>query len=118
MKPEREFAPTHDIDWNPVDGPATGLSEQVLARDPDTGAATRMLRFAPGTDTTANGVQVHDFTEEVYILSGSLHDLSLGRTFGAGMYASRPPGMRHGPWRTDEGCVTFEVRYYARESTP
>jgi hypothetical protein len=118
MKPQREFARADDLDWTPVDGPATGLSERILARDPDTGAATRMLRFAPGTDTTANGVQVHDFTEEVYILSGSLHDLTLGETFGAGMYASRPPGMRHGPWRTDDGCVTFEVRYYARETTP
>jgi hypothetical protein len=27
------------------------------------------------------------------------------------MYACRPPGMKHGPYRTDEGCVTLEVRY-------
>jgi hypothetical protein len=115
MKPQREFFDVEEVGWTPVAGSATGLSERILAADPSSGAATRMLRFAPGTDTTPNGVQVHDFTEEVFILSGSLHDLSLRRTFTAGMYASRPPGMPHGPWRTEEGCVTFEVRYYARE---
>lgn len=72
-----------------------------------------MLRFEPGTDTTGNGVQTHDFWEEVYILEGSFVDLHLGQRFTAGMYACRPPGMRHGPWRSDEGCTTFEVRYAA-----
>ena len=43
-------------------------------------------RFAPGTDTTPNGEQEHDFFEEVYIVSGSLTDLRLGRTFSNGMY--------------------------------
>ncbi len=28
-----------------------------------------------------------------------------------GMYACRPPGMKHGPYRTETGCVTLEVRY-------
>jgi hypothetical protein len=115
VKPELEFTATDDIAWTPVEGPAAGLSERILARDPDTGAATRMLRFEPGTDTTLNGVQVHDFTEEVYILSGSLRDLSLGQTFRAGTYACRPPRLRHGPWRTTEGCVTVEVRSYSRK---
>ena len=72
-----------------------------------------MLRFAPGTDTTPNGVQVHDFWEEVYILEGSFTDLALGEAFTAGMYACRPPGMAHGPWVAPEGCVTFEARYRA-----
>ena len=38
-------------------------------------------------------------------------DLSLDRTFAAGDYACRPPGMVHGPWRTDAGCEMLEVRY-------
>jgi hypothetical protein len=38
-------------------------------------------------------------------------DLRLGETFTAGMFACRPPGMEHGPWVTEEGCQTFEVRY-------
>jgi hypothetical protein len=27
------------------------------------------------------------------------------------MYACRPPGMKHGPYRTEEGVTTLEVRY-------
>jgi ChrR Cupin-like domain len=89
------------------------LTERILSADPATGVASRILRFAPGTDTTPNGVQIHDFWEEVYILEGSLTDLELGETFTAGMYACRPPGMKHGPWTSDNGCLTFEVRYSA-----
>src|SRR5205085_2686169 len=87
-----------------------GLSERILARDAQSGVATRMLRFIPGADTSAFGVVVHDFWEEVYILEGSLHDLSLNQSFPAGTYACRPPGMKHGPWRAPEGCVTGSAR--------
>lgn len=110
-KAELEFFPVTDVGFTPCAGVVRGLSERVLAADPDCGVATRVLRFEPGTDTTPNGVQVHDFVEEVFIVEGSITDLNLGRTFTAGMYACRPPGMRHGPWRSQDGCVTFEVRY-------
>lgn len=110
-KPEFEFFPVTDILWTRCEGAAEGLDERVLARNPEAGTATRILRFAPGTDTSPNGVQRHDFWEEVYVLQGSLHDVTLNRTFTAGMFACRPPGMAHGPWTSDEGCVTFEVRY-------
>jgi hypothetical protein len=70
-------------------------SDRADPRRREAGVATRMLRFEPGTDTTPNGVQVHDFWEEVYILEASFTDLNLGKTFVAGMYACRPPGMPH-----------------------
>jgi hypothetical protein len=110
-KPEREFFPADNVNFTPCAGDVASLTERVLAADRDTGVASRILRFEPGTDTTPNGVQVHDFWEEVYILEGSLTDLRLNETFTAGMYACRPPGMAHGPWRSDGGCLTFEVRY-------
>jgi hypothetical protein len=113
-KPECEFFPTTDVSWTPVPGPVPGLRECILAQDPQTGVATRMLRFDPGTDTSPNGTLTHDFWEEVYILEGAIYDLVLGKNFTAGMYACRPPGMKHGPWRTEEGCTTFEVRYFVR----
>ncbi len=112
-KPEREFFPVSEVGWSPVPGGVAGLSERILALDPATGVATRVLRFQPGTDTSAIGPQAHPFWEEVYILEGALHDLTLNETFGRGTYACRPPGMPHGPWRAPEGCVTFEVRYPA-----
>ena len=88
-----------------------GLFERILASESVTGVATRLLRFDPGTNTSAAGVQVHDFWEEVYIVEGALHDLTLGQTFHTGDYACRPPGMPHGPWTAAQGCMTFEVRY-------
>jgi ChrR Cupin-like domain len=115
MKPELEFFPADSVEWTRVPGDAEGLYERILARA-DASVATRLLRFDPGTDTSPNGVQVHDFWEEVYILEGAIHDLTLGETFSAGMYACRPPGMRHGPWTAPEGALTFEVRY--RASSP
>jgi hypothetical protein len=112
VKIEREFFPVADVDWTPAQGGSVpGLYERVLAADPNTGVATRILRFDPGTSTESAGPQVHDFWEEVYILEGSLHDLTLGQTFRQGTYACRPPGMRHGPWVAADGCLTFEVRY-------
>jgi hypothetical protein len=113
-KPECEFFPATDVGWTPVPGPVPGLRERILAQDPKTGVATRLLRFDPGTDTSPNGTLTHDFWEEVYILEGAIYDLVLGKNFTAGMYACRPPGMKHGPWRTKEGCTTFEVRYVVR----
>jgi hypothetical protein len=111
-KSEREFFPVTDVDWTPAQGGVVpGLYERILAFDPATEVATRILRFDPGTNTSPAGAQVHDFWEEVYILEGSLHDLTLDQTFPRGAYACRPPGMPHGPWTAPEGCLTFEVRY-------
>jgi hypothetical protein len=110
-KPEFEFFSCEDVPWTKVTPGVPGQTERVLAVDSGSGTATRMLRFEPGADTSPLGVLIHDFWEEVYILSGDLHDLTLGQVFTEGMYACRPPGMPHGPWRSEGGCVTFEVRY-------
>ena len=110
-KEELEFKSVDEIAFTACAGDAKGLSEQILS-DAGGGAVTRLLNFDAGTDTSPNGVQSHDFWEEVYVLEGSLTDLRLGETFTAGMYACRPAGMAHGPWRSDDGCVTFEVRYH------
>ena len=86
------------------------MVEKVLASDPDTGDLTRLTRWAPGTDTSSLGVQSHAFWEEVFILEGSIEDLTLGEVFGRGFYACRPPAMKHGPWRTVEGVTQLEIR--------
>jgi hypothetical protein len=53
---------------------------------------------------------MNEFWEEVYILEGSF--VQGNQVFTPGMYACRPPGMRHGPYKTPTGCLTFEIRYY------
>jgi ChrR Cupin-like domain len=112
-KPEFEFFPVSDVGYTICAGDDPKITERILATDPERGVATRILRYEPGADSSRLGVQKHDFWEEVYIVEGSFTDLTLNQTFTAGMYACRPPGMAHGPWRTDEGVVTFEVRYRA-----
>ncbi len=111
-KPEREFFDPAALPWTEVDG-EPGVAERILARNPGTGELTRLVRWDPGLDTSSVGPVAHEHFEEVLILSGSLHDLSLTQTFGSGCYACRPPGMLHGPWTTTDGCVMLEIRYAA-----
>lgn len=94
--------------------PVKGLSSRVISEDEVTGVATRILEFEPGTDTSPNGIQIHDFWEELIIIEGSIIDLELNEEFTAGMVACRPPGMKHGPWESPNGCKIFEVRYYSK----
>lgn len=115
-KPAIEFFDPATLPWRVVPG-EPGVSERVLVEDPATRLLTRLVRWDPGLTTASTGPVVHDYFEEVLVLSGSLQDLTLGQTFGAGYYACRPPGMRHGPWATTEGCVMFETRYEPGRST-
>lgn len=109
-KPELEFhRPSGD--WVAASDVVPGIWSQVLAEDADSGAYTGLQRYEPGADSSPLGVRFHDYWEEVYILDGDLTDLNLGATFTAGMYACRPPGMRHGPWRTEQGVTMLEIRY-------
>lgn len=113
----------HTIDltrgWSTPQGYPEGIKEQILAGSLDyenkRGSRTRHLRFDPGTYTTAPFV--HDYWEEVYLLSG---DLTVGNdehgnggvSFPPGTYACRPPGAVHGPFKSEKGCMLLETHYY------
>lgn len=114
-KPELEFK--HYRDFKAEKLPLEGLSHRMIAKVPGTAAdvGTRVLEFEPGTDTSSEGVKAHDYWEEVYIMEGSIIDLELNQEFTEGMIAVRPPGMKHGPWISPNGCKTFEVRYYTKD---
>ena len=106
-KPELEFFPVDDLPWVPVEGAPPGHYQKILTEDPENRFVTRLLKVDPGGASTETFV--HDFWEEVYIVEGSQWDG--GRLLKKGMYACRPPGMKHGPYRTEEGCMTLEFRY-------
>src|SRR5689334_9652496 len=110
-KPEYEFHQPQGP-WVRAPGPAQGIWLQMLAEDAATGAYTGLSRYEPGADSSPNGSATHAYWEEVYILAGDLTDLRLGQTFGPGMYACRPPGMVHGPWRSESGVLMLEFRYF------
>ncbi|MFD5080988.1 cupin domain-containing protein [Streptomyces sp. NPDC058371] len=114
-KPELEFH-VPGGPWRAPVGSGPGVAEQVLAEDATGERRTVLVRWDPGTDTSAEGVARHGFWEEVYILEGSLHDLTLDETFPRGTYACRPPGMPHGPWTSPDGVTMLVVTYPADEA--
>src|SRR4051794_31038431 len=71
-KPALEFFPVESVEWAAV---SPGVWERVLARDGDDVGLTRILRWDAGLDTAPFGPAVHDYYEEVLILSGSIRDL-------------------------------------------
>ncbi len=109
---EVEFTNLENFELQKIDGLVEGLSQRMISGDSRKGDYARILNFAPGTDTSPNGIQKHDFWEELYIIDGSVIDLTLNIEFTKGMVASRPPGMEHGPWISPNGCTMFEVSYY------
>ncbi len=93
------------LTWvRPPDSP-DGVMQKVLARDPTSGSATRLLKVEPRADT---GVFVHEHWEEVYLLEGSY---KMGEEFHpAGTYTCKGPGVHHGPFLTNDGYLCLEFR--------
>lgn len=119
-KEHKEF---HSIDlgagWEVPPGYPNGIQQKILAGSLDegkrAGSRTRLLRFQPGVFTVAPFV--HDYWEEVYLVSG---DLTVGNdaqgkggtAFRPNTYACRPPGAFHGPFKSEKGCMLLEIHYY------
>ncbi len=108
------FSPEHSRQWTPIAGMETVAEELTLSMDPQTGEYTRLTRFLPGADTEACGGKMHDYPEEIFVVSGRLYDKAFDLWLEAGHYASRPPGEVHGPFKTDVGCVVLEVSFPGR----
>lgn len=119
-KAHKEFH-TLDLDqgWEVPPGYPEGIEQKILAGNLDEanqrGGRTRLLRIGPGVFTTEPFR--HDYWEEVYLLSG---DLTVGNgangeggeRFTSPTYACRPPGTDHGPFKSEGGCLLFEIHYY------
>ena len=121
-KEHKEFqAVDFDQGWQAVPGYPDGFERKILAGHLDEarkrGSRTTLLRIKPGVYTTAP--VVHTFWEEVYVLSGDFivgndKDGNGGERFLPNTYACRPPGIRHGPFKSETGCITLEIHYYDR----
>ena len=105
--------------WETPAGYPAGIQQKILSGALDEenrrGTRTRLLRFDPGVYTTAPFV--HDHWEEVYLLSGDLivgndKEGKGGEPFLSPTYACRPPGVFHGPFKSEKGCMLFEIHYY------
>jgi hypothetical protein len=119
-KPHLEFFPLQmDAGWETPPGYPSGIKQKLLASDLDEvnkkGSRSRILRFDPGVYTTEPFV--HEFWEEVFLFNG---DLTVGNdkkgkggeSFQPLTYAVRPPGVYHGPFKSKNGCMMFEIHYY------
>ncbi len=105
--------------WETPPGYPTGITQKILASDLDetakTGSRTRILKFDPGAFSTVPFV--HDHYEEVFLFQGSLivgndENGDGGEAFENPTFACRPPGVYHGPFKSDEGCLLYEIHYY------
>jgi hypothetical protein len=123
MSIKKEHKEFYTIDlstgWATPPGYPEGIQQQILAGYLDevnkTGFRTRHLRFAPGVYTTKPFV--HDYWEEVYLISGDLivgcdENGNGGESFQPHTYACRPPGTFHGPFKSETGCLLLEVHIY------
>ncbi len=119
-KDHLEFHPVDlAVGWETPPGYPDGLEQKILTGALDeqakSGTRTRLLRFQPGAFTTAPFV--HDYWEEVYLVSGDLivgnDDQGRGgESFDPNTYACRPPGVHHGPFKSEKGCLLLEIHYY------
>ena len=119
-KGHKEF---HSLDlsqgWHTPPGYPPGIQQKIIAGELDEknkhGNRTRLLRFDPGTYTTEPFV--HDYWEEVFLVSGDLivgndKQGNGGEKFTGYTYAVRPPGAYHGPFKSDTGCILLETHFY------
>lgn len=124
-KPHTEFLSLDLAEgWEKIPGYPDGIQQKVLSSDLDEvgkmGSRTRLLRFEPGAFSTEPFV--HDHWEEVFLFQGDLivgNDAKGegGEKFEPPTYACRPPGVRHGPFKSDRGCLLYEIHYYDDDGT-
>ncbi len=105
------LGPPYSHKWETIEGTNGKIEQMMLATDEVTGDFTRLTRFLAGADTTAMGPQVHDYPEEIYIVSGRLYDKAFQMWLEPGHYASRPPGEVHGPFHTETDCLVLDISY-------
>ena len=123
MSVNKEHKEFHTIDmgagWETPAGYPNGIEQKILSGALDEagrrGTRSRLLRIKPGVFTSVPFV--HDYWEEVYLVSG---DLTVGNDAGGNgggpfppnTYACRPPGAYHGPFKSNTGCLLFEIHYF------
>lgn len=119
-KAHLEFFPVDmSSGWETLPGYPAGIEQKILAGALDEqgkrGTRSRLLRFQPGAYTTRPFV--HDYWEEVFLFSGDLivgndERGNGGEKFQPNTFACRPPGAWHGPFKSETGCILFELHYY------
>jgi hypothetical protein len=105
--------------WEVPAGYPGGIQQKILSGALDEinkrGSRSRLMRFAPGAYTTKPFA--HEYWEEVFLVSGDLtvgndENGNGGEGYRPFTYACRPPGAVHGPFKSVNGCLLFEIHYF------
>ena len=101
--------------WETPPGYPDGIEQKIVSGRLDEtnkrGIRSRLLRFRPGAASTETFV--HEYWEEVMLMSGDLKvGIDYEESFEPYTFACRPPGVHHGPFKSDGGCLLFEIHYY------
>ena len=94
-------------------GPLPGMKEMILSKDPETGAYTRLVYFAPGFKISV--ALKHEFWEEVFVIDGHMIDYGTNTIYPKGCYALRQAGVTHGPFGSEIGCTLLETTWFDRD---
>lgn len=113
LKEHKEFYQINvESGWENIPGYPEGIKQKILSGSLDeeiqTGTRSRLLRFEPGAYTTEPFE--HAYWEEVFLVSGTL--ITQGECYRPLTYASRPPHVPHGPFKSVDGCVLFEIHFF------
>ena len=122
MPIQKEHKEFHRLDlsdgWHTPTGYPAGIKHKILAGELDEvnkkGNRTRLLSIGPGVFTTKPFI--HDYWEEVYVISGDLivgndEKGENGVAYPQHSYACRPPQVFHGPFKSVTGCLLLEIHY-------
>ena len=105
------LAAENDPVWEAIEGSDGNLFELTIAEDSESGDYTRLTKFKSGYSTESFGAKVHDYPEEIFVLSGRIYDKAFDLWLEPGYYASRPPGEVHGPFIADGDVVILEISF-------
>ena len=107
----------NDAVWEIIEDSDGNLSQLTIAKDLKSGDYTRLTKFKSGYSTKSFGAKVHDYPEEIFVVSGRLYDEAFDMWLEPGYYASRPPGEVHGHFIADGDVVILEISYPSQAVT-
>jgi quercetin dioxygenase-like cupin family protein len=107
MSEKQEAVFCNTINWEKVEDK---IWEKILWKDEKSGTYVRLIRVDAGFK--GEKALSHEFDELVYVLQGHQVHSKEGTEWHQGTFSFFPAGTEHGPFKTDEGILSIEFRYY------